>query len=201
MAYTSQAWQQPVMDAVRGGVYYDNVNSGSNAVAAFTPMCLATPTEVASCQTAGTPNAQFGSTFVPAPITSSFSTRPVIGIAMESAYSGLSISVCAQGVFPAIADAAITAGNQVFPVHALTRTNQQTPFTNVARLLLQIMALPSGSTPTLTYNLVTVDDPTITPASGATANVLYYPIGIALAAATAQYDIIPVLLQTQQFWA
>ena len=202
MAFFQQAYERPIKDAIQGGIFYDNTNSGANAIAAFSPVSLGTPTDVTNAIAAGVTNGVFGSLWVPTPITSNLPTA-VNGICMESTYSGLAISVCFGGVFPVWANAAVAAGALVFAVSSTSRTSAQTPFTysqDNARVNLQVMKLPNGIQPTLTYDIVLVDDPAITGAtSGAT--VPYYPLGIALAAATAQYDIIPVLIQNQVFWA
>lgn len=198
--FFQQAFELPVKDDIYGGIFYDNVNSGANALSAFSPVSLGTPTDVTNAIAAGVTNAVFGSLFVPTPITSSNPTSAVFGVAMESTYSGKAISVCTSGIFPVIADAAITAGAIVTAVDSLQRTNLQTPFTNVPRLLNQVMKLPNGVTPTLTYDLVTVGPLVVTPAtSGATAQ--YTQLGYALAPATAQYDIIPVKIIPIQFYA
>lgn len=198
--FYQQAYEQPVRDAIRGGIFYDNVNSGLNALGAFSPVTLGSPTDVANAITAGVTNAVFGSLFVPAPITSSASTQPLMGVAMESTYSGKSISVCTAGVFPVLANGAMTAGALVFATASTTRTNQQTPFTNIQRMLNTVLALPNGITPTVTYDLVLCGTPAVSGTSS-TSTVPYYPLGIALSAATAQYDLVPVQLSLGQFWA
>lgn len=198
--FFQQAFEAPVRDDVFGGIFYDNINGGANALCAFSPVSLGTPTDVTNAIAAGVTNAVFGSLFVPTPLASSLPTAQVFGIAMGSTYSGKSISVCTSGIFPVIADAAIAAGALIFPVDALQRTNLQTPFTNVPRILNQVLKLPNGTTPTLTYDLITVDDPVITGATTLTT-VQYFPLGQAMAAATAQYDIIPCKINVSQFWA
>lgn len=198
--FFQQAIEAPVHDDIFGGIFYDNINGGANALCGFSPVSLGTPTDVTNAIAAGVTNAVFGSLFVPTPLTNGLPTSPIFGVAMESTYSGKSISVCTSGVFPVIADAAIAAGSLLFAVDALQRTNLQTPFTNVPRLLNQVLKLPNGSTPTLTYDIITVDDPVITGQTSA-ATVQYFPLGIAMAPATAQYDIIPCKLIPVQFWA
>ena len=198
--FPQQSWERPVRDAILGGIFYDNTNSGANAIAAFSPVSLGTPTDVTNAIAAGVTNAVFGSLYVPCPVSGGFSTSPVAGVAMGSTYSGLAISVCTQGVFPVWANAAIAALSTVFPASNTTRTSAQTPFTNNDRVLLQVMKLPNGTSPVITYDIVLADD-TAVPTSTTGNTVQYFPLGIALAAATTQYDLIPVLLQTSQFYA
>ena len=200
MAFTIQAWNQPIKDSIQGGVYYDNINT-NQPIAAFSPVSLGTATDVTNALAAGVPEAQLGKLFVPTPVSAGFPTRRIVGITMASTYSGLAISVINKGIFIGIANGAITADSLLFPTGNVTRTNAQTPLTNVPRMLLQVMTLPNGSTPTLSYNLGPVAATAITPTTGSGTNTLYYPLGYALTTTTAQYDLVVVQLECAPFYA
>jgi len=201
MSFTQQVWEQPILESVIGGVYYDNVGSGTYPIAAFSPVSLGNATDVTNAIANGCPNAVLGNLYVPTPVTSNFATRRIVGLCMASTYSGKAISVVTKGIFIAICNGAVTADTLLQAAALTTRTNLQTPFTNVDRMKLQVMTLPNGVTPALTYNIGLVAATAITPASGATANVLYYPLGYAVITTTAQYDLVPVELACTPFYA
>ena len=198
MAFTQQVWEQPIKDAIVGGIYYDNLNSGQ-PLAAFSSVSLGNATDVTNAIAAGIQGAALGNLYVPTPVSAGLPTRRIVGIAMGSTYSGKSISVVTKGIFPAICNEAVTADTRLFHVANVSRTNAQTPLTNLPRILLGVMSLPSG-TPTLTYNVGLVNDTAVVPQSTGT-NVLYFPLGYALTTTSAQYDLVPVELQTAPFYA
>lgn len=201
MSFTRQVWDQPIKDSILGGYFYDNVNSGANPILAYSPVSLGNATDVTNALAAGVTEAALGNLYVPTPISSGLPTRRVVGIALGSTYSGKAISVLAKGIGIAICNAAVTADTLLFATVQTTLTNAQAPITALPRTILQVMKLPNGTTPTLTYNVGLVSSPTITPAAGATANVLYYPLGYALLTTANQYDLVPFELACTPFYA
>lgn len=179
-------------------IFHDgNTNSvKGNPVAPFTPVSLGNTTNVASAIAAGF-RTSGGGLVVPASVdTNNIGSSPIIGIT-TGASNPLTgeVTVAIAGVAEVWANAAIVAGALLEVVSATTRTNVQTPFTSLEEALI-----PTDPSVTRTYNICLVDDTTITPATSG-ANALHYPVGVALKAAAAQYDVIPVLLQTQRFYA
>lgn len=168
---------------VRSFVYYD---AGGNPIAPFTPVSLVTspPSGYMVGQVVGLPT-----------VASGRNTTLLIGVTLEWAYNLKSVPVQLSGVVSVIANAAITAGSLLFVAANATRTTDQAPFSNLA--LLRPPFRPAQSA---TLNVALVDDVAITPQSS-NANVQYFPLGIALTSAAAQYELVECLLMTQPFYA
>jgi hypothetical protein len=167
---------------VGGYVFYD-VTAAGNPIGRFSAVSLATAAEVATANAAGCPG-NVGEIVVTTPITSGLPSRRVLGVTDGSAKSGQQVMVILHGEAFAIANAAIAFDALLFPVAPATRTSLQTPFVDNFEMLI-----PTDPALSLTYNLSLVDD-TAKPASG----TVFYSLGYALKAATAQYDIIPIFV-------
>lgn len=169
---------------VRSFVYYD---SNGNPIAPYTPVALLTsglPSGYSAGEVVGLPT-----------ISSGRNNVQLIGVTLEWAYNGRQVPVQLSGVAYAIANAAIAVNGIVFAVANAQRTADQAPFANLP--MIRPLVRPGQS---VTLNCSLVDDVTITPQSGS-ANLIYYPLGIALSAASAQYDLIQILLMTEPFYA
>ncbi|GIV22141.1 MAG: hypothetical protein KatS3mg023_3892 [Armatimonadota bacterium] len=168
----------------RSFLYFD---SGGNPLAPYSPVSLLT---------SGLPSGYNVGEVVGLPsVASGRNTTYLVGVTLEWAYSGRQVPVQIDGIVFVIANAAVSASGIVFVAATGTRTADQAPFVN--HPAIRPLVRPGQS---VTMNVVLCDDVAITPQSGS-ANLLYYPLGIALAPATAQYDLFPVLLQTQPFYA
>jgi hypothetical protein len=170
--------------AVRSFVYYD---ASGNPIAPYTPVSLLTsglPTGYSPGEVVGLPT-----------ISSGRNNTQLIGVTLEWAYNGKQVPVQLSGVTYAIANAQIAVNGIVFAAANATRTADQAPFVNLP--MIRPLVRPGQS---VTLNVSLVDDVAITPQSGS-ANLIYYPLGIALSAASAQYDLIQILLMTQPFYA
>lgn len=131
-------------------------------------------------------------------ISSNMPTTRIIGITNGFAQSGQPVEIITSGFFWVIANAAITVNTQVFCVAVSTAlTNTSAPYTNLPETLPKIDA-QFGSLSNICTGLV--DDPTISAATTG-ANAVYYPIGWAMEAASAQYDVITVQLDLMPFYA
>jgi hypothetical protein len=174
---------------VRSFIYYDVVNSGANPVAPFQIVSLATAAELSGL---GIRDAIAGRVVVVTPVGTvlgqTVANRRIIGVTKNAAFSGDEVLVQTQGVAEVMANAAIALDAQVHAVARATCASNAAPISNVPE-----MQLPFDPRATLTYQLCLADDPSLTFSSGG-SNVMYYPLGYALAAATAQYDVIPVQL-------
>jgi hypothetical protein len=171
---------------VRSFLYYD---SSGNPIAPYTPVSLLTtglPTGYSVGEVVGLPTISG---------TPARNTTQLIGVTLEWAYNGRQVPVQIDGVAYAIANAGIAVNGIVFAAANGTRTADQAPFANLP--MIRPLVRPGQS---VTLNVSLVDDVTITPQSGS-ANLIYYPLGIALSAASAQYDLIQILLMTQPFYA
>ncbi len=188
MSYSNEQW-------VRGFTFYDPANTGLNITGAVA-VSLATAAEVTAAQAAGIQSVA-GGLVVPTPISSGLPTRQIIGVVRGSQVNGRQVDVVVSGIVEVWANAAVVAGALVFPVAQETRTKSQTPFANDTAFEFQMPVAPDVPE---SYLLNLVDDTAIAPQSGS-ANVLYFPLGIALQAASAKYDLIPVLLQTGRIYA
>lgn len=169
---------------VRSFVYYD---SGGNPIAPYTPVSLLTsglPTGYSAGEVVGLPT-----------VASGRNTTQLIGVTLEWAYSGKQVPVQLTGVVYCIANAAIAVNGLLFVAATGTRTADQAPFSNLP--MIRPLVRPGQS---VTLNVALVDDVAITPQS-ANPNVQYFPLGIALSAASAQYDLVQVFLQTKTFYA
>lgn len=166
---------------VQGFAFYDST-ANRNPLARYSCVSLATAAEVALANAQGIVG-NVGEIVVQTPVSAGLPTRRVIGVADSSVRNGQEVLVTCAGVAFAMASAAIALDAPVFPALAETRTSAQTPFTDVEDML--IPTDPNGAG--LTYNLALIDD-TALPG----ANTVHYPLGFALKAATAKYDIIPV---------
>lgn len=168
---------------VRSFVYYD---SGGNPIAPFTPVSLVTspPSGYRVGQVVGLPT-----------VASGRNTTLLIGVTLEWAYNLKSVPVQLTGVVPVIANAAVAVNGILFVAAVGTRTSDQTPFSQLAQI-----RPPFRPGQAATLNVALVDDVTITPQSS-NPNVLYYPLGIALNSASAQYEVIDCLLMNEPFYA
>lgn len=169
---------------VRSFLYHD---AGGNPIAPFTPVSLLTsglPAGYSAGQVVGLPT-----------VSSGRNTSLLIGVTLEWAYSGKQVPVQLTGVVYVIANAAVAVNGLLFVAATGTRTTDQAPFSN-----LPLIRPPVRPNQSVTLNVALVDDVPIT-AQSSSANVQYFPLGIALGAASAQYDLIPCLLQTQPFYA
>lgn len=180
-------------EQTKGFVYWDSVNNGVNPIAPYQCVCLATAAEVTAAIAAGVQRAALGQLVVPAPTATilgiTMASRRIIGVTANAAFSGDEVLVVTEGIAEVMCNAPVACDAMVFSVAPAQRTTSQTPLSSVPELLL-----PFEPRATLTYNLAMVDDPALVPTTGAGTNVIFYPVGMALAAATAQYDIIPVEL-------
>lgn len=167
---------------VRSFLYY---SSGGNPIAPYTPVSLLT---------SGLPSGYSVGEVVTLPtVASGRNTTWLVGVTLEWAYSGKQVPVQLSGVVHVIANAAVNAGGLLFVAAVTTRTANQAPFSNLPAI--RPLVRPEQS---VTLNVALVDDVAITPAS---PGVAYYPLGMALAAASAQYDLIPCLIKNQIFYA
>lgn len=171
-------------------VFYDATGNG-NPIAAYQCVSLADSTEVSAANTAGI-RGEVGDIVVPTPVSGGLATRRVIGVTVGSSWNGNEVSVCMDGSVHVMANAGVTFTPTaiVHPAASGTRTTAQTPFTNNFDMLL-----PQDPKFPVTYNLSMIDD-TALPAAGQ----IVWPLGYALEAATAQYDIIAVHLATAPFY-
>lgn len=168
---------------VQGFAYYDSTGN-RNPIARYSCVSLATAAEVTAANAQGIVG-NVGEIVVQTPVAAGLPTRRVIGVVDGSARNGAEVLVVTGGVAWVMANAAIALDAVIFPAVQSTRTSAQTPFVDVEDMLL-----PVDPQFTLTYNLCLVDD-TALPA----ANTIHYPLGFALKAAVAQYDIIPCWIQ------
>jgi hypothetical protein len=169
---------------VRSFVYHD---ANGNPIAPYTPVSLLTsglPSGYSPGEVVGLPT-----------ISAGRNSTLLIGVTLEWAYNGRQVPVQLNGVAYAIANAAIAVNGIVFAAANATRTADQAPFANLP--MIRPLVRPGQS---VTLNVSLVDDVTITPQSGS-ANLIYYPLGIALSAASAQYELIQILLMTEPFYA
>jgi hypothetical protein len=169
---------------VRSFVYY---HPNGNPIAPYTPVSLLTsglPSGYSPGEVVGLPT-----------ISAGRNSTLLIGVTLEWAYNGRQVPVQLDGVAYAIANAAIAVNGIVFAAATATRTADQEPFVNLP--MIRPLVRPGQS---VTLNVSLVDDVTITPQSGS-ANLIYYPLGIALSAASAQYELIQIRLMTQPFYA
>lgn len=169
---------------VQGFVFYDSTGA-RNPLARYSCVSLATAAEVTAANAQGIIG-NIGEIVVQTPVAAGLPTRRVIGVADSSVRNGNEVMVVSGGVAWVQAAAAIAFDAPIFPALAETRTSLQTPFIDVEDMLIPTDPMGAG----LTYNLCLVDD-TALPA----ANTIHYPLGFALKAAVAKYDIIPVWIQ------
>lgn len=174
-------------------IYWDTVGSGVNPIAPFQIVSLADSSEVAAALAAGVRDAVIGRLVVPTPVGTvlgaTVATRRVVGVTKNACYNGEELLVQSDGVAEVMVNAAVACDAMLHAVARATRTSAQTPFTSLEELLL-----PVDPRLTLTYQLCMADDAALTLSSSG-SNAFFYPLGFALAAATAQYDVIPVQLQ------
>lgn len=180
-------------EQTKGFVYYDNIGAGAYPIAPFQCVCLATAAEVTAAIAAGVNRAALGQLVVPAPTGTilgiTMASRRIIGVTANAAFSGDEVLVVTEGIAEVMCNAAVACDAMVFSVAPVQRSTLQAPLTSTPELLL-----PFDPRATLSYNLAMVDDPALVPTTGSGTNAIFYPVGVAMAAATAQYDIIPVEL-------
>lgn len=169
---------------VQGFTYWDSTGAG-NPLARYSCVSLASAAEVTAANAAGVVG-NVGEIVVQTPTAAGLPTRRVVGVADSSVRVGNEVLIVTAGVAWVMANAPIALDAPIFPAANATRTSAQTPFVDDWEML--IPSDPMG--PGLTYNVCLVDD-TALPA----ANTVHYPLGFALKAAVAQYDIIPVWIQ------
>lgn len=175
-------------------VFWDSTGN-QNAIAPYQCVSLADSTEVAAALAAGVRDAVLGRVVVQTPVSGSQASRRIIGVTSVAARSGTEVSVTVEGVAEVMVNSAVAFDSRLTVAAASTRTNRQTPLTNLDEMLIAHDPLL-----TTTYNLALADDTAITVATTG-ANALYNYLGFALQAATAQYDVIPVQLAAMPFYA
>lgn len=182
-------------DRTQGFFFWDATGSGSNPIARYQCVSLATASEVADAIAAGnTPAAiAVGDVVIATPLSGGVPTRPVLGVTQSSGWSlgqigAEPINVAVDGIALVQFNAAVsfTPGTLITAVAAETRTSVQTPFTNNFDMLI-----PFDSRVAITYQLSLAGSLTITPATTG-ANVAYYPLGYLLDTPSAKYDILRV---------
>lgn len=175
--------------------WYD---SGANGypVAKYTPVSLYVSDTTGATVMTPTVGSVLGATIN--------STR-IIGVTLDYAEDGYQVPVQMSGIVQVWANAAITVGATVYVVSTTnsTLTSQSSsllvaPFKYVGGLIAP--KLEYDGAPSQAVCIACVDDATIT-ASSTGANTRLYPLGIALEAATQQYQLIKVLLATQGVYA
>lgn len=177
----------------RSAIFFDIVGNGANPIAPFQCVSYATQAEIDTAVSAGyftRADAKYGRVVIPTPVGTVLSvtmaTRRIVGVTLNAALSGDEVLVQIGGIAQVMCNAVVAAGAVVHAVARATRTTLQTPLTNLPEA-----KVPFDPRATLTYQFCMIDDPTPTYSSSA-ANVWLYPLGEALMAATAQYDVIPV---------
>ncbi len=180
-------------EQTRSFVFWDTVGSGANPIAPFQCVSLADASEVSAAAAAGVREAVAGRLVVPTPVGTklgvTMATRRIVGVTAGGAWNGDEVLVQSGGVAEVMVNAAVAVDAVLSAVARATRTTAQTPLTN-----LEEMLLPFDPRAALTYQLCLADDPAPVFNSGASLNEFWYPLGVAMAAATAQYDVIPVEL-------
>ena len=173
--------------------YYDVINSGVNLIAPY--QCVSPLT---AAQIAGQAGAKEGESCRPGEAynngVSTINER-VIGVSEHGAKHDTTLAVRVEGLAHIMAGAAIAYGSMVFCGLAEQRTNSQAPLINLFEA-----NLPVEPGVGITYNLSMIDDiaPTLS-TSGSTT--LHLPVGYALEAAGAKYELIRVSLQQAAFYA
>lgn len=181
-------------EETKGYIFWDTVGAGANPIAPFQCVSLADQTEVDAAIAAGVRgDAKVGRVVVPCPtgtvLGATVNTRRIVGVTCNAAFSGEEVLVQDSGIAEVMVNAAVAADALLFAVARATRTSLQTPLTS-----LEEMLLPHDPRFTLTYQLCMADDPALTLSAGG-SNAFFWPLGHALVAAAAQYEVIPVQLQ------
>jgi hypothetical protein len=174
-------------------LYWDPTGN-ANALASFQCVSLATDAELQAALAAGVRFTRPGELVVPTPVNNGFATRRVEGITLNSAYNGTSVLVQIAGDAEVMVAGPVAEGAIVVPALAQVRSSIQTPLTSFPEMLIVNNPLM-----TVSYNLRLIDDTTITPNSN-NPNQQLWPVGYALKPATAQYQVIPVRLDTGVKW-
>jgi hypothetical protein len=179
----------------QGFFFWDTDGSGTNPIARYQCVSLATAAEVADAIAAGnTPaNVGVGDVVVRTPLSGGVPQREVIGVTMASGWSlgqvsaePINVQVDGIALVQFGGAVAFNPGTLISAGSSETRTSLQTPFTNNFDMLIPIDARVS-----LTYRLCLASALAITPASTG-ANAAYYPLGFMLDVASAKYDILRV---------
>lgn len=174
-------------------VFWDTVGSGVNPVAPYQIVSLADSSEVAAALAAGCRDAKLGRLVVVSPtgtvLGATVNTRRIVGVTKGAAWSGDEVMVQCSGIAEVMVNAAVAIDALLFGVARATRTSAQTPITNLPQA-----NLPVDPKAVITYQLMMADDAALT-FNTTGSNVPFWPLGHALEAATAQYDVIPVELQ------
>lgn len=163
--------------------YFDNLNSGVNIIAPYQCVQLLDAAEVAA-----TTGAIAGTASKAAEVGATAWADRVVGISEHGAKHNTSLSVRNGGIAHVMAGAAITYGKLLSVGVVEQRTNSQTPLIN-----LYEANLPVEPGVGVTYTLAMVDDVAYLDAA------LVLPVGYALNAAAAKYEIIDVELALNPF--
>lgn len=132
------------------------------------------------------------------------STR-IIGVTLDYAENGYQVPVQMSGIVQVWANAAITVGATVYvvsPTNTTLATQSSSllvaPYKFVGGLIAP--KLEYDGAPSQAVCIACVDDAALTTTSTG-VNVVLYPLGVALEAATQQYQLIKVLLANQGVYA
>lgn len=176
-------------------LYYDDGTTGY-PIAAYQCVSLGDATDVAAAIAAGIAGAELGNLVIPTPASSSFATRRLVGVTGAAARNGANVEVIIQGIAEVMVNAAVVCDARLTVASKTTRTSLQTPWTNLPMGILADQS-PEVAQP---YYMSLVDDTAVVVATTG-SNTLYYYLGYAMQTASAQYDVIPVELARQPFYA
>jgi len=173
---------------VKTAIWYDNTSSNL-AIAPYQIVVYASAAEVATANAAGV-RGGVGDIVVVPPITSAVNTQKIAGVVIPGggAFPGGECTIAIAGIAEVMVSAAGAWDRQAawwFCGLVETRTNLQTPLTN-----LNEMMIAADPRLTITYQLAMATRTAVVPATGAGTNAVYYPLGYALDAPTAKYDVV-----------
>ena len=167
---------------VEGYRFYD-VSTNQNGLGKYSCVSLATAAEVTTANAAGVPG-NVGEICILTPVAGGLASRRILGVAQHSVLEGQDVEVAVSGVSWVMVNNAVALDSVLHAAANGTRTNLQTPFVDN-----EDMMVPLDPRLSVTFNLALADD-TALPG----ANTVHYPLGYALKAGVAQYDVIPVEL-------
>ncbi len=172
---------------VKTAIWYDNT-SANLAIAPYQIVMYASAAEVATANAAGI-RGGVGDIVVVPTIAAAINTHKIAGVVIPGggAFPGGECTIAIAGIAEVMCSAAGAWDRQDawwFCGLAETRTNLQTPLTDLNEMLLAVDPRVS-----VTYQLAMATRPAVVPATGAGTNAAYYPLGYALEAPTHKYDV------------
>jgi hypothetical protein len=177
-------------------IYVDEVSGTGGAMCTpYSPFSFLTSSQLAA-QTGG--GAIMGTAACVSPVPSGLITDRVAGISSGAVMPGQEVGLVKSGKTRVFVNSAVAYGAQLFVVATYTKATNVAPIVNLPEVQIPF---PAELASLINYCFAAVAAPAIVPNTTAGDAVRYFPVGWARVAATAQFQVIDIEIDTHSFFA